>query len=143
MRTLTVYVVRHADDAPMDVFPTMKAANAFLRELADDNGGHPLCPEWRAESRTFEDNSTGVATMMSWLLGQCADELVSGMQAHRELEHARDWLSSMISAGSIHLAHDDDWPRLTCFVSGGSAAPSTDLEIGTPEVLPPKPAEVH
>ena len=85
MRTLTVYVVRHANDAPMDVFPTMKAANAFLSSLADDNDG-PLCPEWHASSRTFEDNSTGVALMMGWLLQQCANELVEGMHARHELE---------------------------------------------------------
>ncbi len=143
MRTLTIYVVRHADDAPMDVFPTMKAANAYLLELLKDNDGHPLCPEWRAESRTFEDNSTGVATMMSWLLSQCATELVDGHNNRRELDTARGWLWEMVEAGTINLARDDDWPRLTCFVAGGSARAATDLDVSTPEIKPPAPAELH
>ena len=142
MRTLTIYVVRHADDAPMAVLPTMKKANAFLKDLAEDEGA-PLCPAWRAEAHCFNDNSTGAAEMMRWLLDECADELIRGYQNGRELEHARDWMADMISAGSIHLAHDDDHPRLTCFVRGGSARAATDLDVGTPEVKPPAPAELH
>ena len=85
MRTLTVYVVRHADDAPMSVHPTIKAANEYLAGLAEDNDGEPLCIEWHTEARTFQDNSTGAAQMMSLILSQCADELIAGAEARRIL----------------------------------------------------------
>ena len=140
MRTLTIYVVRHADDAPLTVQPTMKAANAYLAELAADNG-EPLCLEWHIESRSFADNSRGAASMMSWLLGQCSNELIDGFEAQRKVVDVRDWLSSLIELGTINLARDDDWPRLTSFCAGGSVGPTppilTDLEVATPEVSEP------
>ncbi len=142
MRTLTIYVVRHANDAPMTVCPTMKAANAYLAELAADNDGHPLCPEWHAESRSFTDNSTGAAAMMSWLLGQCSNELIDGFEAQRKVADVQDWLEDLTSRGAIHLSHDDDWPRLTSFVAGGSVGPTpprSDLEVATPET----PERIH
>ena len=90
MRTLTVYVVRHADDAPMSVHPTIKSANEYLAGLAEDNDGQPLCIEWHTEARTFQDNSRGAAQMMSLILSQCADELISGAEARRELAQRSD-----------------------------------------------------
>lgn len=126
MRTLTVYVVRHADDAPMAVLPTMKKATAYLQHLADDNNGHPLCPAWKAEAHCVNDNSTGVAEMMSWLLGQCADELIDGYAAHTDLEIATGQVE-ILSAALVHHGAD----------------PARELEVGTPETPPPKPAEVH
>lgn len=85
MRTLTVYVVRHADDAPMSVHPTIKAANEYLAGLAEDNDGEPLCIKWHTEGHTFPDNSTGAAMMMSNILSQCARELIAGAEARRIL----------------------------------------------------------
>ena len=122
MRTLTVYVVRHADDAPMRVFPTMKAANEYLTFLRDEDP--EICIHWHAESNTFNDNSTGVADAMSWLLNQCADELIAGIQNLRELEKQRGIVKILSSA----LAHHGITPELP-----------TDLEIATPEA----PERIH
>lgn len=143
MRTLTVYVVRHAQDAPMAVCPTMKAAKQYLAGLEADNDGEPLCLEWHTESRAFTDNSTGAAAMMNWLLGQCSNELIDGFEAQRKVMDVRDWLEDLTTRGAIHLSTDDDWPRLTSFVAGGSVGPTpparSDLEVGTLEA----PERIH
>ena len=85
-RSLTVYVIRHAQDAPIAVRPTISAANAYLTDLAADNDGHPICEKWHIEPRKFPDNSTGAADLMCWLLGECADELIRGHHAMHVLE---------------------------------------------------------
>lgn len=84
-RTLTVYVVRHADNSPLTVTATLKEANAYLSTMREEAGGD-LCIEWHVQARTFIDNSTGAADMMRWLLWQCADELIAGQEASTQLE---------------------------------------------------------
>ena len=81
MRTLTVYVVTHADEPPLCVFPTMKKANAYLEEIQKEHGE---CDNWRAEAHTTPDNSAGLADMLNWILTESCDAICAGLAAPQE-----------------------------------------------------------
>lgn len=129
MRTLTIYVVRHDPDAPLAVFPTQKEANAYSAKMQEDSGA---CHNWRIDPITVNDNSNGAANMCNAILSECSDDLCEGYNAEQELKNVRKWLAGVLEAGAIQLTRDDDWPRFTTFLAGGSPL-ATDLEVGTPE----------
>ena len=136
MRTLTVYVVRHANDSPMKVLPTIKAAKQYLEELEADNDGDPLCVEWHTEARSFADNSKGAASMMSWLLGQCAGDILDGQEMARNLESSRG-ICNILSRALIHHGSDPDQIVLNASDADREEPEldPNDLAVGNPEHL--------
>ena len=126
MRTLTVYVVTHAEMPPVAVLPTLKQANAYVSFIQKDTG---KCDNWTVDRETFNDNSTGVASFCNTILDAHEDDLVKGYEDHNKLELA----TALIGILAEQLTENGLTPKTAIDKAIVRWNAAGDLNVATPE----------